>query len=150
MNRSIKFRAWDVSDKEMKLPTKLHLSRSTPFTNDNNSGAVTHINCNGQDHINIFNGGFILMQYIGQKDKNDKEIYEGDWIDTGHGIGFIVWFGTGWGIESPGSEAVDSFWESEMYEWEVVGNIYEHPHLPNSEQNQRGSVATESEQRTQS
>ena len=65
--RNIKFRAWDTTEK------KMHHEISLMFANDLNG---------------VFEGlnecGCIVMQYTGLKDKNCKEIYEGD---------IVKWFG---------------------------------------------------------
>ena len=69
--REIKFRAWDDDEKEM----------IEYFSNDNNYQLLQ------TEEGNIFCGGYmrnedwqepVLMQFTGLKDKNGKEIYEGD------------------------------------------------------------------------
>ena len=66
MNREIKFRAWDNNTKIMIYPGDIAgWLNQTPLSNG--------------DLINWFEDE-TLMQYTGQKDSNDKEIYEGDII----------------------------------------------------------------------
>ncbi len=69
-----------------------------------------------------------IKQYTGLKDKNDKEIYEGDilkgWLldyDTSSSV--VEWSDSGW---SPNIEG-----ECEVYwdDCEIIGNIYENPEL---------------------
>ena len=76
---------------------------------------------------------FELMQYIGVKDKNGREIYEGDIItitlDTGNVITGSVGMNNGqWSIKY-----YDRYYSlvSIWYEMqpEVIGNIYENPEL---------------------
>ena len=58
MKREVKFRAWDKITNKMKYPTNHSLNGIRGDLNDDDE--------------------FIHMQYTGLKDKNGKEIYEGD------------------------------------------------------------------------
>jgi len=70
----------------------------------------------------------IVMQYTGLKDKNNKEIYEGDVVKTPIGTGMVFDRLGCWFIE--GQKELGYF---HSYELEVVGNIYENPELLNRE-----------------
>ena len=114
--REIKFRAWDVNK---------HKMIDEPWGYPNESGWDDYMNINKWfewSHIDSRNP-IVLMQYTGLKDKNGKEIYEGD---------IIKW--------RKGTEGVwaDQFWAfavkfpficGNAYLGEVIGNIYENPEL---------------------
>ena len=64
-----------------------------------------------------------LMQYTGLKDKNGKEIYEGDIWETPHGNKGIVIFRNGAFDFTDITGQIPTV----SYEYEVIGNIYENP-----------------------
>lgn len=114
MNREIKFRAWDKN------------SKTILYVLDNPSWAGTTGKL-----IDSFEDED-LMQYTGLKDKNGKEIYEGDIVKSRHQEKAIVI----WDIENAcfATETVDDVVKGEkqycLPDVEVIiGNIYENPGL---------------------
>jgi len=108
--REIKFRAWLKEKKKMMN--------------------VNEINFKERDINEAFFCFYEieLMQYTGLKDKNGKEIYEGDivaWIDSdGNKRQNKVFF------EQGAFRICNSCFEiSEYGELEVIGNVYENPEL---------------------
>ena len=70
---------------------------------------------------------FELMQYVGCKDKNNKEIYEGDIVKTKEHIGQIIYSKGVFFIDVKGDFYLPIYNVSEFME--VIGNIYENPEL---------------------
>ena len=70
---------------------------------------------------------FELMQYVGCKDKNNKEIYEGDIVKTKEHIGQIIYSKGMFFIDVKGDFYLPIYNVSEFME--VIGNIYENPDL---------------------
>ena len=70
---------------------------------------------------------FELMQYVGCKDKNNKEIYEGDIVKTKEHIGQIIYSKGMFFIDVKGDFYLPIYNVSEFME--VIGNIYENPNL---------------------
>lgn len=79
-----------------------------------------------------------LMQFTGLKDKNGKEVFEGDVIRDSDGFEGIVQYDKSYGmygiaylptksngIDMTFEELKDKYWNT----FEVVGNIYENPEL---------------------
>ena len=124
MNREIKFRAWDKKEKRM-LPVD-----AVNFFNK----SIVSNQARGEHSGGQF--GFIeseLMQYTGLKDKNGKEIYEGDivsWFDDlgDHGHPFVIKYNEAQFLLTIPSEKLDG-WYLGGKEIEVIGNIYENPEL---------------------
>lgn len=117
--REIKFRAWYKHCWEyvMDYNPTLHVG----------SGYSVYIN-----EAIVEEKEKIIMQYTGLKDKNRKEIYEGDIVHKGGILGTIVWTNEyqalGFYLKSE-----DALYDvvAPYYTWdlEVVGNVYENPDL---------------------
>lgn len=126
MNREIKFRAWDG-----------HRMRYTDYDGKGNDGHALVLDAESwsfyrgavrfEDRACTGIKGAHLMQFTGLRDKNGKEIYEGD----------VVRFPL---LENRGGHPVVVEWKDAGWNWlnihytgglevEVIGNIHENPEL---------------------
>ena len=125
--REIKFRAWATNGKEMLY--NVTFDELEVYTSKDEKMVCTSDFTPGQAEVQVIGDRVegsllqytILMEYTGLKDKNGKEIYEGD---------LLKWDEKEWGC--PFTEEVK--WEFELLgsrknDWcqfcEVIGNIYE-------------------------
>lgn len=105
MSRVIKFRAWDRVLERMLIPK---------FIGNGNNFC--------SDDLMAVTGVIELLQYTGLKDKNGKEIYEGDIIGSNMN-GQRQCHEVRWVDES-------AKWSMYWYDDpEIIGNIYENPEL---------------------
>ena len=137
--REIKFRAWDKKKKKMFA---VQGTESTRFGNMHH--AIVYI---GYANIKrLYIGDIELMQYTGLKDKNGKEIYEGDIISTSNfgepytdewnskEFGYAkVTITPDSGINFEGDDINWSWSDKEsvysLKYCEIIGNIFENPEL---------------------
>lgn len=121
--RSIKFRAWIISEKEMES-TCFAMSPEGDYWQFADQGFYIN-NKNEKPE-------FILMQYTGLKDKNGKEIYEGDIVKTQNLIAQVVYQAPEFVMKKkPKNKTWYSFIRianDRQYE-EIIGNIYENADL---------------------
>lgn len=129
MSREIKFRAWNVTQSKMLNNVGVHPDLAMDLSADDE---YYKTNEDGRYLIGLGFDNYKVMQYTGLKDKNGKEIYEGDIMQgiTGY-ISTIVFHE---GIfccraenDHPNKGHMMSL--SMVDTSAVIGNIYENPEL---------------------
>jgi uncharacterized phage protein (TIGR01671 family) len=136
MSREIKFRIWDK--KEKKLYKKV--SRIAWSQDDQPDGYIFFIQATWATDEGFYTGMFSpedveLMQYTGLKDRNSKEIYEGDVVVTqlnspdGSKESLVVAFTHG--AFKLKKEEDTYYYFPFLLDVEIIGNVYEHPELLN-------------------
>jgi len=118
MNREIKFRVWDKYTKSFFI--------KIDFADANKGDSVG----NYMIAFPIYpHREYIFQQFTGLKDKNDKEIYEGDIVNTNGKNYEIIWRGAGFycvGSDYP----LGSCWFVGGNPY-IIGNIFENPEILN-------------------
>ena len=128
--REIKFRAWNIKDKEYEF-----------FDDSISEGerVITLPNCKIKELVmdtRFYEGSvvcedvtenYILEQYIGKKDENDKEIYEGDILEIGRKSSemeaIIVY------IVDDVLNLPNELYGTEVYYIKIIGNVNKDPDM---------------------
>jgi uncharacterized phage protein (TIGR01671 family) len=124
MKREIKFRAWDgekmISSLEIKRVQFSECDAWEVIIEDDMHEEIIFAS-NGY-HVDLPES--VLMQYTGLKDRNGKEIYEGDIVDYGNSRFMPVEF-----INGTFCICKNTAMPTLMTLYPVIGNIYETPQL---------------------
>ncbi len=141
MKRELKFRAWEQNNKIMAYPERhIVMTDNEGYSHLEQLFDIDKRTSLASDDWDVAKDGkkpCILMQFTGLKDKNGKEIYEGDLFEVAgnkvyqikyseggesnhewYGGAFLLWLN---------EETFFPFDEYAMKHGKVIGNIYENP-----------------------
>ena len=128
MSREIKFRAWDKKEHVMEVPIAIGFD---------DSGKIDSVST----YKYLWGDKLLLEQFTGLKDKNGKDIYEGDilaWHSNVYRkhdwVGLVLYRGAGFAVQESDKsysspEWLDCACRKDANIIEVIGNIHENPDL---------------------
>jgi len=140
--REIKFRCWDY-DFNIWIPEEsIIINKGKPIAIIHNTNLpIEEALETKETKGKLTNPNWELMQFTGLKDKNGKEIYEGDILkdvdqDNGRHYNSIVEFFEGMFRAISFTNSTNSY-PAGMENMEIVGNFYENPELLLKEEDNR-------------
>ena len=121
--REIKFRAWLKARKQMVEVVTIE------FMDTGIPGILIRYVRDGRI-CEAFPGDFEIMQFTGLKDKNGKEIWEGDIVRDSFGSLYVIeWIDNIMNFVGKPLTTQSKVSDVDISDLEVVGNIYENPEL---------------------
>ena len=138
--RKIKFRAWKTTKSNSRIEKIVHFGL-LDLDEDYIIPSGTYLD-SSMNPPEENNGPCVIMQYTGLRDKNGKEIYEGDIVDTDY-AGDVFRHRVCWSVigakfyfsdeDAPGRDvSSNQHYQLSSYlsdRYGVIGNIYENPEL---------------------
>jgi len=126
--REIKFRAWDIRNNCWF--NQGYGDFCVGYSETYKENYITFSECAGMGDRQCTLHEVYVMQYTGLKDKNEKEIYEGDIISL-HGAefgGVVFWHNEGACFYQNHRGSILGICGSDS-DYEIIGNQYENPEL---------------------
>ncbi len=122
LNNELRFKVWNKAKK------KMYRSGSLSFSSERHSFVVFA----DKEIGNYKDGDIEILQYTGQKDKNNNDIFQRDIVEIEGSKYVIVWDNNrgGWAMTDVERKIVmKPFGRSEANNSEIVGNEFETPEL---------------------
>lgn len=125
MNRIPKFRIWSPTEELFKTSENGMIGKIGNFISPNR----IELNENGE-LFDLYGEPVIYQQYTGLKDKNEKEIYEGDILKlTDGGLGEIIYQESGFILRCQDGREFFLYQSDCSVCYEIIGDIFENSEL---------------------